>query len=89
MKSEEDLIREAGCIPVRYSKNNDQIDDMTIDSEDNVKFKNTIIKAVLAISEQNLRLSPRRISQFSRYSMYEIELNLNEIDNIINGLGLE
>jgi hypothetical protein len=89
MKSEEQLIRDAGYNPVKYSKNNDQEYDMSIDREDNINFKNTIIQAVLSISEKNLRLSPRRISQFSRYSMYEIELNLNEIDNIINGLGLE
>lgn len=89
MKSEEQLIKDAGYIPVKYSKNNDQEEDMSIDREDNVKFKNTIIKAVLEISKQGLRLSPKRISKFSRYSIYEIELNLNEIDNIINGLGLE
>tara|TARA_R110000803_G_scaffold154286_1_gene219054 strand:- start:4708 stop:4977 length:270 start_codon:yes stop_codon:yes gene_type:complete len=89
MKSEEQLIKEEGYIPVKYSKNNDQEDDMSIDREDNIKFKNTIIKAVLDISKQNLRLSPVNISKFSRYSLYEIELNLNEIDNIINGLGLE
>ena len=89
MKSEEQLIKEEGYIPVKYSKNNDQEDDMSIDREDNIKFKNTIIKAVLDINKQNLRLSPVNISKFSRYSLYEIELNLNEIDNIINGLGLE
>lgn len=89
MKSEEDLIREAGYNPVKYSKNNDQEDDMSIDREDDVAFKNNIIKAILTINEQGLTLSPKRISKVSRYSMYEIELNLSEIDNIISGLGLE
>tara|TARA_R110000772_G_scaffold31949_2_gene78543 strand:- start:2251 stop:2520 length:270 start_codon:yes stop_codon:yes gene_type:complete len=89
MKSEEQLIREAGYNPVKYSANNDQEEDMGMDRDDDVAFKNKIIKAVLAINEQGLRLSPIRISKLSRYSMYEIELNLNEIDNIISGLGLE
>jgi len=89
MKSEEQLIKDAGYNPVKYSANNDQQEDMGMDRDDDVAFKNNIIKAVLAISEKGLILSPRRISKLSRYSMYEIELNLNEIDNIISSLGLE
>ena len=61
MKSEEQLIRDAGYSPVKYSINNDQEDDMSIDREDNVNFKNTIIKAVLEISKQGLRLSSQDI----------------------------
>lgn len=89
MKSEEQLIREAGYNPVKYSINNDQVEDMGMNIDDDMAFKNNIIKAVLAISDKGLILSPKRISKISRYSMYEIELNLNEIDNIISSLGLE
>lgn len=89
MKSEEQLIKEEGYIPVKYSANNDHHDDMNIDRNDDTAFKNSIIKAVTALSKKGLRLSPSNISKLSRYSMYEIELNLNEIDNIISGLGLE
>lgn len=89
MKSEEQLIRDAGYNPVKYSINNDQVEDMGMNIDDDMAFKNNIIKAVLAISDKGLILSPKRISKISRYSMYEIELNLNEIDNIISSLGLE
>lgn len=88
MKSEEQLIRDSGYSPVKYSKNNDQEDDMRIDREDDLAFKNDMIAAILEISKKGLRISPSRISKISKYSMYEIELNLNEIDVIINGLGL-
>lgn len=60
---------------------------MTID--DNNVFVSKITKAVIFLNEKGLKLSPRNISKISRYSMYEIELNLNDIDNVISGLGLE
>jgi hypothetical protein len=89
MVSEEQLIKDAGFIPVKYSKNNDNTESMSIDREDDISFKNKIIKAVIQLSKDGSKLSPSNISRLSRYSVYEIELNLNEVDNIINGLGLE
>ena len=70
MKSEEQLIRDSGYSPVKYSKNNDQEDDMRIDREDDLAFKNDMIAAILEISKKGLRISPSRIGKVHRRAWF-------------------
>ena len=84
-----DKIKEAGFIPVQYSKRKDPVIlFMALDRDDNNKFTARMTKALLSLSAQNKKLSPKNISIESRYNMKEIELNLFEIETIMDSLGL-
>lgn len=61
---------------------------MALDRIDNSKFKATIANALKDLDKQGLKLSAINIAKQSGYPLKEIELNLFEVTQIMNGLGL-
>ena len=89
MKLENELIKDAGFTPVKYSKNNDAIIMfMAYDAQDNNKFIADMTKAIKAIDVAGDKVTPRRISKASKYPLKEIEMNLFEIVKVMDRLGI-
>ena len=90
MKNEATLIKEAGYKPVKYSKNKDVVILFTsFERDDNNKFISDMTKALKILNVKGLKISPTNLSIESKYSVKEIELNLHEITNIMDALGID
>lgn len=75
---------------INYSQRKDPIILFTaFDRADNNRFTSDMNNAILALDSKGKKITPRNLSKQSRYSVSEIELNLYEIENIMNGLGIE
>jgi len=61
---------------------------MSLDRDDNNVFISRITSALITLEDKGLTLSPTNISKESRYSMYEISLNMHEIESVMDALGL-
>jgi len=90
MKSSHQLIKDAGFIPKKYSSVKDPVIlFMALDRKDNNAFTSTITNALYLLDKEGLKVTPKNLSKKTRYSIKEIELNLNEIECIMDAIGIE
>lgn len=83
-------IKAAGFQPVKYSKTNDAVVlSTTFERDDNNQFVSNITRALRNLQIQNKKMSAVNIAIASGYKLKEIELNLTEIENIMNALGID
>lgn len=74
---------------VPYSRTKDPIILFTaFDRQDENKFRSDMTKTVRDLELRKIKITPKNIAIHSGYGMREIELNLYEIEQIMNALGV-
>ena len=72
-----------------YSKANDPIILFTaFDRQDNNKFMSDMTRVIRKLDASGGKITPKRIAISSGYSIKEVEMNLYEIEQIMNTLGV-
>ena len=90
MKTINEEIIDAGFKPVKYSKNKDAIILFTaLERNDNNNFIANITKAVKDLDALKLKITPKNLKARTGYTIKDIELNMSEIVNIMDALGID
>ena len=90
MNSIGDLIKGAGFNPVKYSSKKDVIILFTaLERNDNDNFVSKVTKAVKDLDAIDKKITPKNIAIRTGFTIKDIELNLHEIVNIMDALGID
>jgi len=90
MRTINEDIKEAGFIPVNYSKRNDAVILFTsFERDDNNRFVSIITNAIKSLHGRGKKITPTNMRIETKLPKKEIELNMQQIENIMDALGID